>query len=398
MIVDKCHPQPAWIESLRDRFPCEAEIDRILTRKLQRRSGHGYSPVALETLCEGVRRLLREEVEGPFEVLEPRWLSGGASKVQMAFKLAWNRPGVGRTTTPMVLRMEPAESIVETSRLREFQLMKAMEAVVPVPRVFWLDAEGKHLPYPAMICGFASGVAKPTAAVAGGPSGLGTNFGPAVRAVLGPQFVEHLAAIHAHDWRTSDLSAFDVPALGTQSVEWQLNCWARVWEEDANEDVPLLRYAASWLRANMPPVDRISVVHSDYRSGNFLYDERSNRITTILDWELGFLGDRHLDIAFVTNPAFGHLSEDGKTFLVGGLMTQEAFYEAYEKAAGMKIDRKTVDFYRVFNAYKLATLALGTTYRAARGAKTHQDVVLTYLIGVGYTILEELRALLEALD
>lgn len=397
MIVDKSHPQPEWIEALRARFRCEAEIDRILTRKLQRRSGPGYSPVGLETLCDGVRRLLRAEVEGPFDVLEPRWLSGGASKVQMAFKLAWSRPGVGRTTTPMVLRMEPAESIVETSRLREFQLMKAMETVVPVPPVFWLDAEGKYLPYPAMICGFASGVAKPTAAVGGGPSGLGTNFGPAARPVLGAHFVEHLAAIHAHEWRRSDLSAFDVPAAGTQSVAWQLDWWERVWEEDANEDVPLLRYAASWLRASMPPVDRLSIVHADYRPGNFLYDERSNRITAILDWELGFLGDRHLDIAFVTNPAFGHLSEDGKTFLVGGFMAAEAFYHAYERASGMRVNRKTVDFYRVFNAYKLATLAIGTTYRAARGGKTHQDVLLTYLMGAGYVILEELRSLLEEL-
>jgi hypothetical protein len=114
-VIDKNAPSPEWIASLRKRYPTEREIDRVLTRKLERRAGPGYSPLPLTTLVAGVQSLVRAHYDEPFEISDARWLSGGASKVQMAFTLSWKRPGVGRELTPMVLRMEPSESIVETS-------------------------------------------------------------------------------------------------------------------------------------------------------------------------------------------------------------------------------------------------------------------------------------------
>jgi hypothetical protein len=48
----------------------------------------------------------------------------------MAFELNWNQPGVGRTRSSMVLRMEPPESISETSRLREFQIINYSERLL----------------------------------------------------------------------------------------------------------------------------------------------------------------------------------------------------------------------------------------------------------------------------
>ena len=42
--IDKNKPSAQWIEHLRERYPTEKEIDRILTRRLHRRSGPGYSP------------------------------------------------------------------------------------------------------------------------------------------------------------------------------------------------------------------------------------------------------------------------------------------------------------------------------------------------------------------
>src|SRR5690606_40218432 len=138
-MIDKDHPSETWIADLRTRFPCEAEVDWVLTRKLRNRAGAAYTPVKLDQLCDAVTDLLNAELHDAFEVKNPRWLSGGASKLQMAFDLDWHQPGVGRTTTPLVLRMEPAASIVETSRLREFELIKAFEGIVPVPPVFWVD-------------------------------------------------------------------------------------------------------------------------------------------------------------------------------------------------------------------------------------------------------------------
>ena len=392
--VDKNRPTLEWITQLRQRFRCEAEIDRVLTRKLERRAGPAYAPVSLETLVQGTQALIARELQDSFEISEARWLSGGASKLQMAFKLNWHQPGVGRSTTPMVLRMEPSESIAETSRLREFQIIKALEGHIPVPPMYWVDPDGSCLPYPAIIYGFAPGVAKPSAS-SSGVTGLGTRIPPALRQALGTQFVEHLAKIHTFDWRSAALSAFGAPEPGTDAIESQLNRWERVWEEDANEDVPLLRLAMAWLRKHMPAVDRASVIHGDFRIGNFLFTEEDERITAWLDWEMAYIGDRHEDLAFATKETFGHAAEDGTTFLVGGLMPKEAFFAAYEDASGLKIDRHALKYYDIFSNYRAVAITLATGYRAARNGKTHQDIVVAWLAGISYTLMDELRTQLE---
>ena len=68
--VDKNRPSAEWIAQLRRRYPCEAEIDRTLTRKLLLRAGPGYSPVSLETLVEGVNALLRKHLRDDFRVFD----------------------------------------------------------------------------------------------------------------------------------------------------------------------------------------------------------------------------------------------------------------------------------------------------------------------------------------
>ncbi len=394
-VMDKDRPSPEFISALRRRFPTEKEIDRVLTRKMERRSGPAYSPMPLGTLVDATQSLIRSQIGNKFEIADARWLSGGASKLQMAFTLDWDRPDQGRTKTPMVLRMEPAESVVETSRLREFQLIKAFEGTVPVPPVFWCDAEGEHLPYPALVYGFAEGVTKPSAAQSG-VSGLGMNMPIALRGKLAPQFIDALAKIHTFDFRNADLGAFDVPQAGsTQCAEWGINWWERVWEEDSDEDVPLIRLAAAWLRRNQPVLDRPSVVHADFRVGNFLFTEHDSRISAWLDWELGRIGDRHQDIAWTTSRAFGSLAEDGTTYLTCGLMPESQFLEAYEKASGLTINPKTVHWYKVYNDFMMGTLTLATGYRCARGGKTHQDVLLAWLMGIGHMLLDEMRVLIE---
>ncbi len=391
--IDKNQPSAKWIEHLRQRYPTEHEIDRVLTRRLHRRAGPGYSPLPLEKLVEGVRALIRARHGEHFEILQPRWLSGGASKLQMAFVLDWHRPGVGHEQTRMVLRMEPAESIVETSRLREFQLILAVQNTVPVPPVFWCDDQGEFLPYPALIYGFAEGVTKPSSA-AGNVSGLGTRLPEELRTQLAPQFIEHLARVHSFDYTKADLSAFDVPKPGTQAAEWMVNWWERVWEEDCEEDAPMMRLAAAWLRRKMPTLDKPCIVHADYRVGNFLFTEDDSRISAWLDWELGRIGDPHQDIAWTTSPAFGSYDERGR-FLVCGLIPEAEFNEAYERASGRRIDPHAVHWYKVMNAYSMVALTLGTGYRIARNGKTHQDVLVTWLMGISYMLMDDLRDLIE---
>jgi aminoglycoside phosphotransferase (APT) family kinase protein len=192
------------------------------------------------------------------------------------------------------------------------------------------------------------------------------------------------------------MSSFDRPEVGTtQSAAWQVNRARRVWEEDRGEDLPILEVAINWLERNLPELDHAGIVHGDYRSGNFLFDERTGRFTAVLDWERGYIGDRHRDLAWSTTRSVGHLAEDGKTFLVCGLMPLEEFYAAYEERSGLSVDRKRLRFYEILNRFQQVETLLATSYRVVRLGKSHQDILVARIEGAAYLIAEELRAALE---
>src|SRR3954465_11716424 len=89
-------PPAELIEDMRRRFPTERETDAQLVRKLQRRGGPPFTPVTLERVAAGLRAMLAERLGGDFEVLNARWFTGGASKIQMGFDLRWENPSRGR--------------------------------------------------------------------------------------------------------------------------------------------------------------------------------------------------------------------------------------------------------------------------------------------------------------
>ncbi|NKY64533.1 phosphotransferase family protein [Gordonia rubripertincta] len=389
-------PTAEFIESMRARFPVDSELDAMLVRKLRRRTSSSYQRITLDDFVACLESLLRDNIDGDFVVSDARWLSGGASKMQMRFTLEWQDPDRGRVTDVMVVRMDPAESLNATSRSQEAQILIAVGSVLPVPTVRWLDESGRWFPEPALVYDFAVGVTKPTQSSTGTVSGLGTMFGPRLRATLGTQFVEQLAALHSLDVDALNLPSFDRPAPGTsQAAEWKLNQYQRVWEEDRGEDFPLMDVAARWLRRNLPTVDTVSVIHGDYRSGNFLFDEESSQITAWLDWEYCHLGDRHRDLAWATDATFGHRDPATGEYLVCGLFSEEEFLKKYCEASGFEVDRERLAYYKISNTYQLIVATRATAYRISRLGKTHQDVLLAWVSGMVPVLSRQLVDLLK---
>ncbi|KXX59976.1 phosphotransferase family protein [Rhodococcus sp. LB1] len=389
-------PTSQFIEEMRRRYPVDSEIDRMLVHKLERRSAPPYSRISLDDFVGCFEQLLRDKVDGPYQISNARWLSGGASKMQLGVDLLWDNPEHGRVTDRLVVRMDPAESLNATSRRQEADVLKAVRGVLPVPRVFWLDDEARWFPEPALIYEFVPGVTKPPATDTGAVSGLGTAFGPSLRDSLGSQFVAHLAALHTLDVSGLDLGSFDKPAPGTtDAAEWKLNQYRRVWEEDRGEDYPLLEVAANWLERNLPTVDHVGLVHGDFRSGNFLFDNETGEITTWLDWEYCHLGDRHRDLAWATDATFGHVDARTGEYLVCGLFPEREFLNRYEEASGLAVDPRRLVYYKISNTYQLIIATLATAYRITHLGKTHQDAMLAWVRGMVPVLSHQLAALLK---
>ena len=398
-LAKRAQPTPEWVAQVRARFPVEKAIDEVFTRKLHNRTQAPLQDMDFTRLQKPLVNFLREQTgQADLEVRDLRRLSGGASKEQFTFSLDWRNNKGERENLPLMLRMDPRESIVETHRLREYQVLRAAWGEVPVPEVLWIDPEGKHLGQPALIAGFLEGTVQPPQP--GNDermSGVGLYFNPELRSALGDQFVKILTEIHAIDWRTKGLSTFDVPSANSiEAAQTSLGLWERAWYEDTLSAHPVMERAALWLRENIPPVDKPVLVHGDYRSGNFMYD-KNLKINAIFDWELAYLGDYHDDLAWASLPIFGGPDESGN-ILASSLMPTETFLRKYEQLSGNPVDHTKLLYYQIFSFYKISVIAAATSIRVAYSQKTHLDAMMNYSGGIGYVGLSQLNRLLNTVS
>lgn len=386
-------PTADWIAAIRARFPVESHLDQVLTRKLENRARPAEHRTDFESLAERLGAWLRHVTDQPdLTLARLARLSGGASKEQFTFDLTWCPDGGARTTRKLILRMDPSESIVETHRLREAQLLRAMWGEVPVPEVLWVDATPAGLGHPFLIAAFLDGTVQPASGKKA--SGLGMYFEPELRAGLKDQFVRHLAHIHRLDWQRRELSSYDRPRPGTlEGNAWSLGLWERVWHEDVLEEHPIMEYAATWLKRHMPVIERPVVVHGDYRSGNFMYTD-AVQINAVLDWELAHIGDHHEDLSYTASEILG-CRDEGGDLLVSGLMPRNEFLARYRDHGGLPVDEDRLFYFDVLNAYKMAVIAVATSLRTAHGRRTHLDAMMNLLSGFGYIAISVLQRLLD---
>lgn len=153
-----------------------------------------------------------------------------------------------------------------------------------------------------------------------------------------------------------------VPNLPTDTAPgdaWieQLDYWERVLIESDIGPLPITWKAIRMLRRNPPPApERLSVVHGDYRLGNFLYD--TDRVLGVLDWELGHIGDPHEDLGWAslnnwrTPPHVPEATEN----IWGIVEDKNDAYAAWEDASGLKIDPFSLAWWTLFNHIKATAL------------------------------------------
>lgn len=333
--------------------------------------------------------LADKDLDNPM-VSDLKPLGGGASKEQFVFNLIERDKPAQRC----VLRMDPLESAVVTSREREFAILDIMQGVVPVPKPMWADYQGDTLGSPGIITDFITGVTKPSNS-SSNVSGFGTVFEQSTREALSVPFMKHFVAMHGVDWRTTTATCFQAPTADPyQAARWQVNWWATVWQNDATDGFPLMGLTERWMRDNLPAVkpEDLVFVHSDYRTGNYLYDEESNDITTILDWELIHIGDFHEDIAWASIKSWS--TQENGTWLSSGLMPLEELCQQYSEASGREVNMETLYFYQVLGLYKCVAICLASSVNAARHAHNHQDALLAWLAAAGHTFLTDLNTLL----
>lgn len=365
----------------------EPQISKLLEERKSRRGLPAYSPQTEQQITGMLEQFFAKHAPG-VSISDVARMGGGASKEQFVFSLTRE----GEQPLQHVLRMDPLQAITETDRLREYEVLRAFQGIIPVPTPLWIDAKPEFFPRPAMIMNFIGGVTKPSDANIK-VSGLGTLLGDPLRGKLKNQFLDIIVKVHAFDWRNADLPSFTAPLDDPkQAVRWCFNYWNELLEQDVIAREPVVRLASQWLADNMPDADELVLVHADFRTGNYLFNEQEGNITAMLDWELAYIGDYHDDLAWVILSIFG-TDVDG-VFRASDLFEREEFITAYESATGRTVNRKTLYYYEVFNTWKCYIIVAALGVSTARSQHNHQDALLTFLAAAGPMLIDELCSLL----
>jgi aminoglycoside phosphotransferase (APT) family kinase protein len=291
------------------------------------------------SLQERLQAYLQERRGCPVRVGAVKRFPVGFSWVTIGFKAT----GVeGDGETELILRLGPDYGLFAPySALPQALSMQSLEgSAVPVPKVYWYGDDPAILGAPFLVTDRAKGAAViPWAGTKPLEEGL--------RLALAEQFIDALAAIHRLDWRSRPIARLAGDVSPANAARREVDFWEGRYRTWAQRPFPMFEWGAKWLRAHCPEAPRISIVHGDYRTGNFLAE--GPRITAILDWELAHLGDPHEDLGWASLPMYM-----ASTKLVSKLIAPDAFYERYERRVGFAVSPLSVKFYQAFSLLKLA--------------------------------------------
>jgi aminoglycoside phosphotransferase (APT) family kinase protein len=306
-------------------------------------------------------------------------IPGGASRETWAFDARWREAG-REVERGFIVRRDPGASVLETERDVEFGVYQAVAGTgVPVPPVYWLETDPRWLERPFFVMGRVAGETDPRLLMMASPE---------LRAEIGRQAVEIMAGIHNLDWRSLGLDFLGVPPSPSHCADLEIDKWEGILEKDRLEPHPILSMGLRWLRHHKPVPPKVTLVHADYRTGNFLYDQHS--ILGILDWEMVHLGDPMEDVGWFCIRTWRWAGDEK----VGGLLDREEYYRLYEQYSGTPVDRDAVRFWEVLGNIKLAVIFVTGVKSYCEGRTSDILLALTSRISPG--IEQEIATLIGA--
>jgi aminoglycoside phosphotransferase (APT) family kinase protein len=261
---------------------------------------------------------------------------GGASRETYRYDAVTPRGREG-----FILRRDPPGSLIETDRRAEFLAIRSFAGKdVAAPEAVALELEGAELERPFFIMRRIEG-GEAGSPFAADPFGAhAEDIGARFFQILGRIAAEPLAGLPI-------LDAFTPPEPGA-CWRRELDYWAGVIEADELHPQPIVRAAIRRLRhAPPPPPSRVSVVHGDYRAGNFLHDG-AGAILAVLDWEMAHLGDPLEDLAWALDPLWSPMP-DGR---VSGMIARDQAMAAWSAASGLDVDPAAWSWWSLFSSVK----------------------------------------------
>ncbi|MGE0622862.1 MAG: phosphotransferase family protein [Pseudomonadales bacterium] len=278
-------------------------------------------------------------------------IPGGASRETFRVRLS-----VDGTSRGVILRRDPPSSLIDTERALEYRTYEAAwRAGIPVPEPLLLEEDPAVLERPFSLMAEVTGCQT------------------AIANLMVPPYDAVRDRIAARKWTLlGEIARRDIDALGLKefmpvpahAAKRELDYWADVIRTDALQPQPVAEAAIRWLERHLPaPSAQLSLVHGDYRSGNFLYNE-AGEIPALLDWEMAHIGDPLEDLAWSLDPLWGWPEKH----LAGGLLPRKDAVALWERASGITVDREAFRWWQVFASLKGLAIWISSSEDFAHGS------------------------------
>lgn len=282
-------------------------------------------------------------------------IPGGASRETYRFRARYRKNGKNHDRA-LILRRDPPASLIETERSVEYRAYAAFYKLgLPVPEPIALELDATPLERPFFV------MAEVENCTTGGimnPEPYGQ-----FREKIGKQFFENLGRIAREDPSAIGLGDFDGAKDLSDCWRHEVARWERVIDEDEVEPQPIVRAAIRWLKRNPPPpAQKLSVVHGDYRTGNFLFDDRGD-MRAILDWEMCHLGDPLEDLGWAIDPLWAN----GDPSRPGGMLARDDAIAIWERTSGLRADKAALHWWEIFASLKGAAIWISAAKEYAEG-------------------------------
>ena len=180
------------------------------------------------------------------------------------------------------------------------------------------------------------------------------------------------------------LHAVDIGAVGMhdfgrhgQYVTRQLTRWSKQYRDDTVAgSVASMDQLIPWLEARVPETEPVALVHGDFRFDNAIFDFSAPRVLAMIDWELATLGDPRCDFAYLMLmyrlPQTAVAGFAGTDLAATGIPSEADFITAYRTVAP-QVDLTQLDYFIVFNMFRLAAIFHGIRGRVARGTAANEQ-------------------------
>lgn len=184
------------------------------------------------------------------------------------------------------------------------------------------------------------------------------------RARLPAQMGVALARLHA-------VPPSDLPKMRVFRLDDHLAAFRAILDGYGHPQ-PGFEYGLRWLERHRPPEEPQVFAHGDFRLGNIIVD--GSGLTGILDWEVGHLGNRYVDLSWPSVRAW-RFGRDDSPF--AGVGAREDFFAAYEAEGGRKVDPEIVHYWEVLGTLRwgVMCMTIGQQFTSGREASVEKAVI-----------------------